>query len=386
MDGKKRRKRNLGNRTMFQVAKQCGFVPKVRRPFQLFLLDWKARRGCSLTFESQSLAMKLAATEWRAMPSADKETYKLKYTKELETQHEAVRAQGHYQFGRRLNPASKELPPASQNSVNQFPSLQLGPFVQDVSSTTCLGQGAFGFVQVMVHSKNLRKFAVKVIRDSSLFESLTTEVELLEGLRHEAFLSPVASCLDGPVMWAAFPLVPEGSLGSYLRRHGPLRGLDFQAVATQLVDAVQYLNNTGEILHCDIKPSNCLFRTSVRQVFLVDFGISRRLPCAAGPGDVYTPSYRAPELWVHPDGARSVQLGSRHDAFATGCTLFEVAVGKKLCQGDDKAKLAHHMQQLLQQGRRPSADWKQLPPLWGKIIWQLAEPDSTKRCWPYLQQ
>ena len=190
------------------------------------------------TFEEHSLAIRVAAEEWRKMQSAEKEKYKQRYLQELTAQHSLAEIQGLKSHPSQTLCSQKKKPSAIESvSSNSF--LQLGPFVQESSSKSNLGQGSYGVVQIMVHSKTLRKFAVKVIRDRRLFKSLATEVELLKGLQHEALLSPVASSLTGAIRWAAFPLVPEGCLGSFLRRSSQLAGEDFQAVSTQLIDVVQ---------------------------------------------------------------------------------------------------------------------------------------------------
>ena len=313
------------------------------------------------------------------MPSAEKEKYKQSYLQELTAQHSLAEFQG---VTSHPSQSSKTAKSSAIESVSSNSFLQLGPFIQASCSKSNLGQGTFGVVQIMVHSQTLRKFAVKVIRDSCLFKSLATEVELLKGFKHEALLSPVASSLTGAIRWVAFPLVPEGCLGSFLRRNGQLAGEDLQAVSVQLIDVVQYLNCSARVLHGDIKPSNILFRSSVRHIFLIDFGLSHQLPFSAKSGELYTPHYRAPELWFprKSNTGGLLEMRSAQDAFATGCTLFELACGQKLCTGDSEETLAKHMKQLLQHGRQPSDNWKMLAAPWGKIVWQLTEPILLRGC------
>ena len=137
--------------------------------------------------------------------------------------------------------------------------------------------------------------------------------------------------------------------------------------------------NRMSVCRCDIKPANCLFRSSVRHLYLVDFGLSCQLPCSVLGHEVYTANYRAPDLFQN----RTVKcsLGTLTDAFATGGTLFEVASSRKLYRTGQH--MALEMQCSLRIGFAPcGAAWATVPEDCRYLIHRLCMPQAKKRVWP----
>jgi hypothetical protein len=174
--------------------------------------------------------------------------------------------------------------------------LQLGPYSSFKSRINPVGEGAYGTVLVMQHVKTRRLCAMKIIRDSRLFDSLETEVNTLNKLTHDCLLPPLNQQLEGPLRWATIQLVPEENLNNFRKNVEQNQRLDFVAIAVQLIHVVQYVNSMG-ICHCDIKPGNCLFRSSVRHLYLFDFGLSCELPCHVLGHTVYTARTTGLQLW-----------------------------------------------------------------------------------------
>ncbi len=124
------------------------------------------------------------------------------------------------------------------------------------------------------------------------------------------------------------------------------------AALPQLLDALGFLHERG-IVHCDVKPSNVLVdRQGV--VKLLDFGVLADMSAPAGFGSVAGSfGYLAPE---RIQGAPATPAT---DAYALGCTLFQVATGRRVFSGSSAAVIAAH---LSAQPPMPTATKPGLPP------------------------
>ena len=96
-----------------------------------------------------------------------------------------------------------------------------------------------------------------------------------------------------------------------------------RVIARQTLTALAFLHSL-DLLHCDVKPENVLFRSISRCVVkLIDFGSSSFV---SDPHSSYVQSrsYRAPEV------ALGMPYGQRIDLWSLGCILAEVFTGATL--------------------------------------------------------
>lgn len=111
-----------------------------------------------------------------------------------------------------------------------------------------------------------------------------------------------------------------------------------RGIMHQLGRALDYLHNTKQMVHCDIKPANILIKPC-GQVTLCDFGFAVSLANQPALGHrAGTMNYMAPE--------RIRQLASRHppltlglypcaiDSWSLGCCLYKMAFGDKAFRQD----------------------------------------------------
>ncbi len=69
--------------------------------------------------------------------------------------------------------------------------------------------------------------------------------------------------------------VHGGDLGKYISAQGPLSQANVKVMATQLLDAFEYLHEEN-ITHRDVKPDNILISSlEPLEVKLTDFGLSK---------------------------------------------------------------------------------------------------------------
>jgi serine/threonine-protein kinase len=145
-------------------------------------------------------------------------------------------------------------------------------------------------------------------------------------------------------LYLATQLVPDGDLGSMLRRFGPpppaIAAELMAQVAAGLADA-----HAAGMVHRDLKPANILLRRrgSTMSVYLTDFGIAQQLHAGdADPdpgGTAGTPSYMAPEL--HTGG----EPGVDSDVYALGCLIWATLTGHAPYRGTEQQVVNAHLEQ-----------------------------------------
>lgn len=97
-------------------------------------------------------------------------------------------------------------------------------------------------------------------------------------------------------------------------------------ILCQVTHALMHLH-AKQVVHCDIKPANCLVFNKGAVVKLADLGCAKCLPDERqkiqGLGrHYYTEPYRAPELLLHPDS--QVTFRFEADIYAACCSAFDV--------------------------------------------------------------
>lgn len=222
---------------------------------------------------------------------------------------------------------------------------RIGPYLID----SRLGVGGMGVVYAAHDEALERPVALKVISpqladDEEFRARFVREARAMASLDSPHVVQVYAHGETDGQLWIATQLVPDGDLGTMLRRSGaalPAVAVDLMAqVASGLADA-----HAAGLVHRDIKPANVLLRRSGSSyaAYLADFGIARR---AGGDhtgltqGVVGTPSYMAPEL--HTGG----EAGVASDIYSLGCLLWSTLVGHAPFSGtSDYQVVSAHLEQ-----------------------------------------
>lgn len=98
-------------------------------------------------------------------------------------------------------------------------------------------------------------------------------------------------------------------------------------IADQLIEALADMHSQG-FLHLDIKPDNIIFGLNTRQdfLYLVDFGLSRRLTPSHAPKHV--PSFKGNMIWASVNLLKMLEGSQRDDLEAMLYTLLFLAKGE----------------------------------------------------------
>jgi serine/threonine-protein kinase len=92
-------------------------------------------------------------------------------------------------------------------------------------------------------------------------------------------------------------------------------------VLIKVCEAVSFAHSRG-VIHCDLKPGNVMVG-SHGQVYVMDWGISRRLKQRAIEGVAGTAGYMSPE-----QAAGEATLDARTDVYSLGAMLYRIVVGQ----------------------------------------------------------
>jgi hypothetical protein len=163
-------------------------------------------------------------------------------------------------------------------------------------------------------------------------------------------------------------LVHGPDLARWLRDHRP-QPAEVESLFRQLAVAVGAVHDAGWV-HGDLKPGNVLIETvdDVLVARIIDFGLARRSGEARPAGDG-TPEYMAPELHVGTDAH------PRHDVFALGCMLYELACGRRPFEGHASAIV-----EAAARGDYPApTQLASLDPAFAECVRWMLEPEPSRR-------
>jgi serine/threonine protein kinase len=195
-------------------------------------------------------------------------------------------------------------------------------------------------------------FALKVARTPELNDRLAAEAKALRALKHDHIVTLLDTVEVGEC--SALLLGPFGNetLHDYLKREGPAQFEFLERWGTQLLKAVEHLEEKGKS-HRDIKPGNIAItdrgQNKPKQVILFDFSLAA---LSADNLNAGTPGYIDPFL-----GVGNRKLWDRAaERYATAITLYEMATGTRPQWGDGQT-----LPQLLRDVDHPNLDADLLP-------------------------
>jgi eukaryotic-like serine/threonine-protein kinase len=209
-----------------------------------------------------------------------------------------------------------------------------------------IGQGGMAIVFLATDRRLGRHVAVKVLKLEIArqlgTERFLREIEIVGHLSHPHILPLLDSGQSGEVLWYVMPYVDGETLGSLLRREGPLPVERAVGIALDVASALAWAHAHG-IIHRDIKPANILLEGD--QAIVADFGLARAIHIAGGESltsgglVVGTPAYMSPEQ-ADPKAV----LDGRCDVYSLGCTLYEMLAGQPPFLGSShQAVIVQHM-------------------------------------------
>jgi eukaryotic-like serine/threonine-protein kinase len=205
-----------------------------------------------------------------------------------------------------------------------------------------LGSGGMGEVYRARDLRLGRDVAIKVMgehiaADPEMRQRFETEARAIASLSHPSVLS-IYELLGVDGRPAAVMELLEGQTLRHRLERGAIPWRDAIEIAAAVADGLAAAHTKG-VVHRDLKPEN-IFLTGDGLVKVLDFGLAlRRLPVAAGSGEVPTVQQTLPGTvlgtfgYMSPEQVLGEQVDGRSDVFAAGCVLYEMLTGRRLFTG-----------------------------------------------------
>ena len=200
-----------------------------------------------------------------------------------------------------------------------------------------LGSGGMGTVFLARDVSLDRPVAIKVLHPA-LAAREEQRARFLHEARTGARLShpnivPIFAVdeIDGFVFFV-MGLVEGESLGSRLRREGPIPTLEAERMLHEVGWGLAYAHAMG-VVHRDVTLDNILIERATGRVLLADFGIAAEVDRVDQEPLLGTPAYLAPEL------TRGEPASPASDIYALGITAWTILAGRFPFDGDDAATI-----------------------------------------------
>jgi serine/threonine protein kinase len=195
-----------------------------------------------------------------------------------------------------------------------------------------IGEGAFGEIYSARSLFDDELVAIKIERNDSKKQILKLEVAVLKKLQKSPYVCRFITCgRFGEYNYMVMELLGENL--SELRRRQPLGKFSMITTAKlgiEMVKAIQSIHELG-YLHRDIKPSNFVLGLNNKKnnVFLIDFGLSRRWTTANGdhrpPREMS--GFRGTARYASIHSHLCQDLSRRDDLWSVLYVLIEFATG-----------------------------------------------------------
>lgn len=233
-------------------------------------------------------------------------------------------------------------------------------------SITPLCKTAFSEILVVVEISSGQRRALKKVDKVAVQHYLArrgshlafqNEVDLMRRVQHPGIVHLYEAFETNSSLCMVMDLLEGGDLFSFMLRHGALQERHARRWFSDLCQALRHLHDQG-VVHRDLKPQNILLTTdsSVADVKLADFGISRHVPSTYGC-DTFcgTLDYIAPEVFgvllrtsskdVH-SGSQASGYGKAADMWSLGVILYILLSGIHPfdCAADKNVVVAQVMQ------------------------------------------
>ncbi|KIH89655.1 serine/threonineeeee-protein kinase-like protein [Sporothrix brasiliensis 5110] len=170
----------------------------------------------------------------------------------------------------RFEPASTESLPREWNGSSSY------------NRVGQIGKGAFATVHKVTSKFDGKPYAAKeldkrrFVKNGVLDQKVENEMKIMQKIQHPNVVRYIEHFdFDDRLFIIIMEYVPMGDLGSLITNRGALPEAAVREMATQLIDALDYLHRKN-ITHRDVKPDNILIDSLAPfNVKLTDFGLSK---------------------------------------------------------------------------------------------------------------
>jgi len=239
-----------------------------------------------------------------------------------------------------------------------------------------IGSGGMGTVYKAIDRQRDHTVAIKVLdrrydldRKRRKRDYLGREILIAARLNHENIIKMYNQIIEqedseGNIRRC---LVMEYIDGHNLRKHIVERDLTVPqmiSLAIRLCHGLDFLHQNG-IVHRDVKPENFLFSRDMKQVKIVDFGLSKS---GASWRTRWMKEGGGTRRYMSPEQLSKKHLDARSDIFSFGITLYELFTGRHPCPGPDTTEIQRQIRSSRFRFEPPSRYNPEIPPQLDRII------------------
>lgn len=195
-----------------------------------------------------------------------------------------------------------------------------------------LGQGKYGLIIKSTRKSDNKIFAIKIMskQDTNIKPLLLNEIKVSLLVNHPHLISCHCIYEDSSNIYFVLDYISNGTLYDYIKAQPEEKLTEKESIIIiqQILNGLDYLHNTLNIIHRDIKPENiCMSEHGVK---IIDFGFARNVfEGEQLEESLGTASYQAPEII---DG---LPYDNKVDMWSLGVTLLAMITGEQVFGGND---------------------------------------------------
>jgi len=250
-----------------------------------------------------------------------------------------------------------------------------------------VGTGGMGTVYKAIDRERDQTIAIKVLdrrydldKKRRKRDYLGREILIAASLNHENIINMHKEIIeqedrDGNVRRC---LLMEYIDGCNLRKYIVDRELTMKQmleICIRLCTGLDFLHQNG-IIHRDIKPENFLFSKDMKQVKIVDFGLSK---CTSNWRTRWIKEGGGTRRYMSPEQLAKKRLDARSDIFSFGITMYELFAGRHPCDGKDAREVQRQLRSPHYKFPPPSTFNRDVPPHLDRIILKALRRKAERR-------
>ena len=225
-----------------------------------------------------------------------------------------------------------DIPPEFKNGVLYKRDIN-GKIIEEYHKGDKFGKGGFAACYKVYSKENKKVFLAKELAYN---ENATKEAEIHSLLKHDNIVKFYDKIKEEKGNESKLYLILEfcenRDLSELVKKKARLTEIEVQYYIRNLIEALKYLHEKTNIVHCDLKPGN-IFLTDKLEVKLGDFGLAKKITSDNTPSNNGGTIY-----YMAPESLKNNKCSYKVDIWAIGIIIYNLLTGKFPFHGDNQEK------------------------------------------------